>query len=62
MSAENQRRRFWAKKAAEYLDISRSTLAKWRMSGAGPKWHRCGPRLVFYYQDELDVWLAGSDQ
>ncbi len=60
MSTENRRKRLWAKQAAEYLGISRSTLAKWRMNSSGPKWHRCGPRLVFYYQDELDTWLAGS--
>lgn len=60
MSIESQRKRLWAKQAAEYLDISRSTLAKWRMNGSGPKWQRCGPRLVFYFEDELDTWLASG--
>ena len=53
--------RLWASEAAEYLDLSRSTLAKWRTSGKGPPFHRCGPRLVYYRKSEIDVWLASCD-
>ena len=43
--------------AATYLGISPSTLAKWRMRGEGPPFHRCGPRIVLYFIDDLDAWL-----
>lgn len=48
--------------AAEYLKVSRSTLAKWRMRGDGPPYHRCGPRIVYYYRSEIDAWLAECDR
>lgn len=53
--------RLKAAEAAAYLRVSRSTLAKWRMSGVGPAFHRCGPRLVYYYRHEIDEWLAKCD-
>lgn len=53
--------RLRARQAAEYLCVSRSTLAKWRMRGAGPPHHRCGPRIVYYLKTELDAWLAKCD-
>jgi predicted DNA-binding transcriptional regulator AlpA len=54
--------RLRAVKAADYIGVSRSTLAKWRMRGEGPPWHRCGPRIVYYIPIEIDAWLAGCDQ
>jgi len=54
--------RIWAKEAATYLRVSRSTLAKWRMKALGPPYHRCGPRLVYYWKDEIDQWLAECDK
>jgi predicted DNA-binding transcriptional regulator AlpA len=53
--------RLRAIEAAKYLRVSRSTLAKWRMSRTGPPFHRCGPRLVYYFQHEIDAWLAACD-
>ena len=53
--------RLRAVEAAQYLRVSRSTLAKWRMSGNGPVYHRCGPRLVYYFRHEIDAWLAACD-
>jgi excisionase family DNA binding protein len=53
--------RLKAVEAAQYLRVSRSTLAKWRMSGEGPPHHRCGPRLINYYRHEIDAWLAACD-
>ena len=57
-----KRERLRAVTAAQYLDVSRSTLAKWRMNGGGPPYHRCGPRIVYYYKDEIDAWLADCDR
>lgn len=56
------RERLRAVQAAAYLNVSRSTLAKWRMRGEGPPHHRCGPRIVYYYKAEIDAWLAECDQ
>jgi predicted DNA-binding transcriptional regulator AlpA len=53
--------RFRAIEAAKYLRVSRSTLAKWRMSEIGPPYHRCGPRLVYYFKSEIDSWLVTCD-
>jgi predicted DNA-binding transcriptional regulator AlpA len=52
------RGRLWASEAAAYMDLSRSTLAKWRTSGEGPPYHRCGRRLIYYYKSEIDAWLV----
>jgi predicted DNA-binding transcriptional regulator AlpA len=60
MSSE-ERPRLRAIEAAKYLRVSRSTLAKWRMSGIGPTFHRCGTRLVYYFQHEIDAWLVVCD-
>lgn len=51
----------WASEAASYLRVSRSTLAKWRMRGEGPPFHRFGKRLTYYLRGELDRWLTDSD-
>jgi len=59
---ENPSDRLRAIEAAQYLRVSRSTLAKWRMNGQGPPFHRCGPRLVYYIKGELDAWLADCDR
>lgn len=50
------------REAASYIGVSRSTLAKWRMSGEGPPFHRCGRRLVYYLKHEIDAWLDECDQ
>jgi len=52
--------RIWASEAAAYMRLSRSTLAKWRMKGEGPPYHRCGPRLIYYYRSEIDAWLTSG--
>ena len=59
--ATEQFPRLRAIEAAKYLRVSRSTLAKWRMSGTGPTFHRCGPRLVYYFKNEIDAWLEACD-
>jgi excisionase family DNA binding protein len=49
-------RRFRARKAAEYIGVSDSTLAKWRMRGDPPAYRKLG-RVVVYDQNDLDEWL-----
>jgi hypothetical protein len=55
------RKKLRAGKAAEYIEVSRSTLAKWRMNGKGPPYHRCGPRIAYYHVDEIDAWQDECD-
>lgn len=55
------RHRLRANEAAEYMRVSRSTLAKWRMRSEGPRYHRCGPRIVYYLKEEIDAWQAQCD-
>ena len=43
--------------AAEYLRLSRRTLERYRTSGLGPKFVKCG-RSVRYRQSDLDQWIA----
>ena len=62
MMSANECERLRAAAAAIYLGVSRSTLAKWRMRGEGPLHHRCGPRIVYYYRDEIDAWLTACDR
>ena len=54
------RNRLRAGQAAKYIQVSVSTLAKWRMRQEGPPFHRLGPRIVFYFQDEIDAWFSNS--
>ena len=49
-------RRFRARKAADYLGVSDSTLAKWRVRGEPPVYRKLG-RVVVYDQTDLDLWL-----
>lgn len=59
--ASEQLSRLRAVEAAKYLRVSRSTMAKWRMSDTGPPFHRCGQRLVYYFKHEIDAWLEACD-
>lgn len=43
--------------AAEYLGISKITLAKMRTAGDGPPFSRSSPRSIVYSVDDLDTWL-----
>lgn len=44
--------------AAALLQVTRFALRKWRRSGLGPRFVRCGGRLVRYVQADIDSWLA----
>jgi hypothetical protein len=48
--------------AAEYFEsqgfpCGKSSLAKFRRNGGGPRWLRFGPRSVVYEKADIDVWL-----
>lgn len=44
------------KEVAKLLDISESTLARWRLTGGGPPWVKTGV-IVRYHSGELNTWL-----
>lgn len=43
--------------AAQRLGIKPKTLAKWRMEGRGPVYHKMSSRFVRYAADEVDRWI-----
>jgi predicted DNA-binding transcriptional regulator AlpA len=45
-------------KAAEYVGLTVSTLAKKRPTGDGPKFIRLSPRAIGYIQSDLDDWIT----
>jgi predicted DNA-binding transcriptional regulator AlpA len=47
-------------KAAAYLGLAVSTLAKQRLRGDGPKFVRLSARAIGYLQADLDEWLAAK--
>lgn len=53
-----------AAEASEYLGVSISTLAHWRVERRGPRWHRYGAQsrnaLVRYLRPDLDTFIAAS--
>ena len=42
--------------AAQQLRVSRQTLAKWRLQGFGPRFIRCG-RKILYRAEDIALWL-----
>jgi hypothetical protein len=43
--------------AAEYLGITKKTLANWRCLGCGPEFSRVGTRHIVYRLEALDKFL-----
>lgn len=41
---------------ADYLNVSRSTLYRWRNNGKGPVFIDVGD-IIRYAEDDLDVWV-----
>ncbi|MBX3429958.1 MAG: helix-turn-helix domain-containing protein [Hyphomonadaceae bacterium] len=46
---------------AELLHVSRSLLAKWRMSGKGPRFMKAGRRIL-YECGEVRRWLEAQQR
>ena len=47
-------------RAAEYLGLAISTLAKRRLTGNGPRFVRLSPRAIAYLRSDLDDWLHAN--
>ena len=52
---ETANRRLRTTQAAEYLNLSKSTLEKLRLTGGGPRYAKLG-KIVIYGQSDLDAW------
>lgn len=50
-----------ARRAADYLGLSRTFLAKLRMKGGGPTYSKVG-RAVLYRRAELDRWTQENER
>lgn len=46
--------------AADLLQVSMNTLAKWRMDGTGPAYSRVGGKVVRYSTDDIDTYLSST--
>ncbi len=54
---QKQIERLRVRDAADYVGLSISTLAKWRITGFGPRYIKAGAR-VLYDRADLDEWLV----
>jgi hypothetical protein len=45
--------------AAAWLKVQIFTLRKWRREGRGPRFIRCGRRLIRYMDTDLCGWMEG---
>ncbi len=43
---------------ANLLQLSPSTLKKWRNEGRGPRWLRLGSRRIRYREADVESWLT----
>lgn len=46
--------------AADLLQVSTNTLAKWRMDGTGPAYSRVGGKFVRYSTEDLTAYLTST--
>jgi predicted DNA-binding transcriptional regulator AlpA len=54
------RRRLRTPQAAEYVNLSVSTLEKKRVEGTGPPYQKVGPKIVVYRPEDLDAWVDAN--
>ncbi len=50
-----------AQEAGDYLRLSKSSLAKLRLYGGGPRFIRVSGRKITYRQSDLDAWVAARE-
>lgn len=44
------------RQTAERLGLTTRTLQRWRVSGAGPRYMRIGPRMIRYAESDVVAW------
>ena len=45
--------------AADFLDLSKSTLDHWRALGKGPRFTKSKDGLIRYWMDDLRAYMEG---
>jgi predicted DNA-binding transcriptional regulator AlpA len=45
------------RETAQILRVSRACLRRWRATGQGPPWVKCGERLIRYDLAALRAWI-----
>lgn len=45
---------------AALLQVTPYALRKWRRQGCGPRFIRCGLRLIRYVKSDVDAWLNNN--
>jgi predicted DNA-binding transcriptional regulator AlpA len=58
---EETKRRVRTAEASKYLNLSESTLEKYRLTGFGPRYAKLG-RIVTYSMEDLDDWVAARSR
>jgi predicted DNA-binding transcriptional regulator AlpA len=53
----SQTQRLGSREAARYCGLGFSTMAKFRLSGGGPRYYKIGAK-VLYDSADLEAWLA----
>jgi prophage regulatory protein len=46
----------------EHLNVSKSTLYRWRRTSDFPKPVAIGPRSIFFFVEEIEAWLEKREQ
>lgn len=57
--APSTSRLYTERTVADLLGVTTRTLQRWRITGDGPAWVRCGPRMVRYPEAAVSAWAAG---
>jgi predicted DNA-binding transcriptional regulator AlpA len=55
----SQNVRLASREAARYCGLGFSTMAKFRLTGGGPRYYKIGAKVIYDSQD-LDAWLASK--
>jgi predicted site-specific integrase-resolvase len=51
---------FTEAEAAGWLKVRIFTLRKWRRQGRGPRFIRCGGRLIRYSEADINKWMEDN--
>ena len=51
---------FTPEAAAEYLSVTKQSLAQWRYMSVGPVFRKLGAKTVRYRVEDLDAWVDAA--
>lgn len=59
MNDNEKEYRFSPIEAAAYLEVSVSSLARWRQEEKGPRFYKPAGTIL-YFKNDLDAWIKGE--